>query len=418
MGLEMKYSRALNSGTFFWIVLLLTGAVVLWASVFKLDKSVIVLGQVSPLGKPVPVQSRYEGKIKTIHVKVGDRISVGASLVDFDSEQELSDREEAHLDLIRLDIEQRRLAAQLRLAVDFPRQTNDDLRIWLDQKRVLVSEVSNLKQDLAVLAQEKQVKLGSLASFESKLVALSDALMLFKRKLQLTQALYDKGFTGDIALMEAKKAVSDILREQADVQLSIDNLSNEVDLIEGKAQSRRLDFERQVSGALLEVRQAKELASFRFTAAAARLKSRSLSAPVAGMVSKVATNYVGEVTMAGDTLIEIIPEGQPLVFYVQIEVADIDDVAAGQEASVTLANMNSRVDPDLKGSLVSVDPDATTDKDSGRSFYGAVIALPENDRVLPGMTGTASLKLGERTVIEYFIEPLLYGLRGALSETY
>lgn len=418
MGPEMKYSRASSSGVFFWVVLLLTGTVVLWAAIFKLDKSVTVEGKVSPLGRPVPVQNRFEGKVEVIAVKVGDRVQAGDLLLGFESEQEISDLEEVRLDLARLEIEERRLEAQLILSPDLNKEEGDDLRIWQDQKRVLVSEVSNLKQELAVLEQEKQVKLGSLASFESKQVGILDSLELAARKLQLTEALHKKGFTGDIALMEARKDLADSRREQADIQLSIVNLRSEVDLISGRMKSRKLDFERQVSSALSEVRQAKEMASFRRSAFTARMNALSLKAPVKGMVSKVAVNYVGEVAKAGDTLVEIIPEGQPLVFYAKIDVADIDDVMLGQQANVTLANMNSRVDTDLRGEVMKVDPDTTRDSDSGEFFYGAVISLPLNARLLPGMTGTASLILGERTVIEYFIEPIIDGLRGSLTETY
>ena len=414
----MKYSRASSSGIFFWIVLLLTCAILLWAAVFKLDKSVTVTGLVSPLGRPVPVQNRFEGKIKSISVKVGDRIQVGDKLLEFDSDQELSDLEETRLDLMRLEIEQRRLDAQLQLKAGLAKLSTDDERIWRDQQRVLLSEVNNLNQELAVLEQEKLVKLGNLASLEAKYGAIADSLTLGQRKLTLTEALHKKGFTGDIALMEARKNLSDIRREQADIQLAIANLQNEIELIKGRGLSRKLDFERQVSGALSEVRQAREMASLKYSASNARMKSLSLVAPVSGMVSKVAVNYVGEVAKAGDTLIEIIPEGQPLVFYVRVEVADRDDVMQGQQANVTLANMNSRVDADIVGSVSTVDPDTTRDQDTGKFFYGAVIELPPSDRLVPGMTGTASLIVGERTVIEYFVEPIIDSLKGALSETY
>ena len=38
-------------------------ALVTWSFTFELDKSVIAPGEIKPLGKPIIVQNRFEGKI-------------------------------------------------------------------------------------------------------------------------------------------------------------------------------------------------------------------------------------------------------------------------------------------------------------------------------------------------------------------
>jgi len=42
--------------------------------------------------------------------------------------------------------------------------------------------------------------------------------------------------------------------------------------------------------------------------------------------------------------------------------------------------------------------------------------LPENFVLLPGMTVSAEIHAGERTVISYFLHPLIRGLDEALRE--
>ena len=413
----MKYSRGSSSSFFFWITLLLISGVLLWASLFKLDKSILADGTVSPLGRAVPVQNRFEGKVSQIHVKVGDVVEIGSELIDFDSDQERSDHNEAKLDLLRLELEERRLSAQLARLARLPRADGDDERIWSDQQRVLTSELSNLNQDLAVLEQERVLKIGSLKSLASKFDAILDNLKLSQRKKQLTDALFAKGYTGEIAVMEARQNVANIVRDQAEITLSVESIQGDIDLVERRKESKLLSFNRDAAAALLETRQTLALARYRFEASSAKLRGQALRSPVRGMVSKVAVNYVGEVARGGDTIVEIIPEGQPLVFYARLELADVDEVRAGQVALVILANMNSRTEKSLRANVLRVDPDSSRDPDTGVLFYGAIISLPNSELLIPGMTGTAALLLGERTVIEYFIEPILNALKGALSET-
>ena len=413
----MKYSRDSSSSVFFWITLLLIIGLLIWASLFTLDKSISADGTVSPLGRPVPVQNRFEGKVSQIYAKVGDFVEIGSELIEFDSDQERSDHNEAKLDLLRLELEERRLSAQLARLTRLPRADGDDQRIWSDQQRVLTSELSNLDQDLAVLEQERVLKAGSLKTLASKFDSIVNNIKLSERKKQLTEALFAKGYTGEIALMEARQNLANIVREQAEISLSIESIRGDINLLERRKESTLLSFNRDTAVALLETRQALALARYRFEASAAKLRGQALLSPVRGLVSKVAVNYVGEVAGGGQTIVEIIPEGQPLVFYARLQLADVDEVSAGQVALVDLANMNSRKDKSLRATVLRVDPDSSRDPDTGDLFYGAIISLPKSELLVPGMTGTAALLLGERTVIEYFIEPILDALKGSLSES-
>ena len=163
-----------------------------------------------------------------------------------------------------------------------------------------------------------------------------------------------------------------------------------------------------------------QLAAVRNDSYEAKLSEYSILAPVSGMISKLTFTNVGEIASSGTTLMEIIPEDQPIVFYAEVPVDAIVDVEVGQLAKVTLSTMDARYDEPIEGRLIDVDPDATTNDDGSR-YFGATIEFPKeilkgDVEILPGVSGVASLIAGKRSVLEYFLEPIFQSLRGSLSE--
>ena len=64
MGQEMKYFQNLNkTSLLYFLVLAMFFLIVGWASIFQIDKSINVTGELSPLGRPIVVQNRFEGKL-------------------------------------------------------------------------------------------------------------------------------------------------------------------------------------------------------------------------------------------------------------------------------------------------------------------------------------------------------------------
>ena len=124
--------------------------------------------------------------------------------------------------------------------------------------------------------------------------------------------------------------------------------------------------------------------------------------------------------LAGEPLAEIIPANTPLVFYARISVADIQDIALGQPVKLFLSNMNTRSAVPLLGAIQQIDPDASLDTQTGARFFTALVAFdPEQQNlqyVMPGVTGSAAILVGKRSVLGYLTDPLWTQMRSALNE--
>ena len=104
------------------------------------------------------------------------------------------------------------------------------------------------------------------------------------------------------------------------------------------------------------------------------------------------------------------------MFYVEIPVASISEVTIGQKGQVSLANMDAS-NAQLDAVLTKLDGDVTT-ADDGRKFYSGVVEFTDvnSEFLVPGVAGSVSLSLGERSVFMYIFDPIVDVVKNSLKE--
>ena len=229
--------------------------------------------------------------------------------------------------------------------------------------------------------------------------------------------LYKKGYEGEIAFLEAKQELSDINAKLRETELEKEQLMTESDLINQKMNSLTIEFEKKTSQELSEAQRIFDLTSIRQSSLDAKINEYTIIAPLDGTISKLMLENPGEVISAGTVLYELIPEGVEIVFYAKIPVASVNDLKIGQKANVVLATMDTRKDKALNAQVTYVEEDSTEDE-NGLKFYNAFLSFDELGKtsLIPGVDGNASILMGRRSVIDYFLEPIFASMQGALSE--
>ena len=148
-----------SSDMLFWASTTLFLFLVVWSVTFEIDKSVNVEGDLSPLGRPIVVQNRFEGKVLELLVSSGDRVSSGQDLIIFETSADDSEFLENQLESQKLSIQLRRLVAQSKLETSFEDFATDDIEFLEDQLRVLQAEVGTLQSQVKSKETTKQVLL-------------------------------------------------------------------------------------------------------------------------------------------------------------------------------------------------------------------------------------------------------------------
>lgn len=157
---------------------------------------------------------------------------------------------------------------------------------------------------------------------------------------------------------------------------------------------------------------------------ASRLAALSdLVAPGPGVVISVAQGGAGSVLAEGTPVVVLVPTDVPLVAEIAIRSADAGMVAPGDPVDLKIDAFPWRRHGALTGRLMDVSSASFTPEGAVEAQHPARVSLTgdlhdlaEGAGLLPGMTLEADVKTGTRSVLDYFLDPLLRGLSEALRE--
>jgi HlyD family secretion protein len=160
-----------------------------------------------------------------------------------------------------------------------------------------------------------------------------------------------------------------------------------------------------------------------------RTQMSRLVAPVDAAVLEVAQRSVASVVQPAEPLITLVPLNVPLEAEVTVAGNDIGHLATGDLARIKFDAFPFQKHGTLEGRVLSISENSFANRggaeaQNGPAFYKVRIALgddhlrdlPPNFRLLPGMTLSAEIHAGERTIISYFLYPLIRGLDESLRE--
>lgn len=154
------------------------------------------------------------------------------------------------------------------------------------------------------------------------------------------------------------------------------------------------------------------------------LKWTEITAPYRGTIVGLKVHTSGGVISPGEPLMEIVPLEDQLVVETRINPADIDVVHPGLPAQVRFTALSQRSTVPVDGELTSVSADSFTDERTGESYFLGRVRIPLNTSELldgatlhPGMQAEVIILTGERTMIDYLVQPLLDSFNRAFRET-
>ena len=161
------------------------------------------------------------------------------------------------------------------------------------------------------------------------------------------------------------------------------------------------------------------------------------------VVLEVAEKSVGSIMQTGEPLFKLIPVGVPMEVEVEVEGKDVALIASATSEQIDSMDLPKGSDVRIKLSSFPYQKHGTLDgvvrtisersfekrlpggAASGVTTYKARVKIldpeqlervPENFRLMPGMTATAEIKVGNRKVIEYLLYPLFRYLNESIRE--
>lgn len=412
-----------------FILLGLIAVAVLYAALFSVDRVVVAQGRLVTRDLTLVVQPFTTSVLRELRVRIGDRVEEGQVLALLDPTFAEADVSQTRAREQALTLRIRRLRAELNGDAAFPRLPDDPAEDYAQQHDVFLARLRHRTAREEYFAH-------SIDGIERQMAALTADAALLQERLggmreveQMRQELFKQDAGSRLQILMARDSRLDISSRLQSVQGELRGLEARISSLQAERAAFIGEWRQQAGEELLEAEE--ELARNREQLVKARRMSdlAVLRAPSNGIVLEIAERSVGSVLKEAEPLITLVPVDAPLEAEVQILPRDIGYLQVNQPARVKIEAFPYQKHGVLAGTLSTISADAFAGgrggADSGGggggadgkgapSFFRGRVTLegntlrnvPEGTDLLPGMTLSAEIVVGRRTILSYFLYPL------------
>ena len=151
-----------------------------------------------------------------------------------------------------------------------------------------------------------------------------------------------------------------------------------------------------------------------------QLENYQIKSPINGCISGMAVNSTGQMVTQADVLLQIVPTDRPLVFEGYIQDKDIANIKIGDVAKIKISAYSYSDYGDIDGRVTYISKSSYQIEGMGNVYKIEVEidseGFNEEIKLMSGMSGTVEIDVGKRSVLDYFLEPILQGMKNSLKE--
>lgn len=367
------------------------------------------------------VQHQEGGIVREILVRDGQAVRAGDALVvitDLRSQAELA---QLHDQLLAARVREARAAAELRGAARFelPPELAAEAGIAAHLQReraVFAARRQVLDDQTTLLAAQAREAREQGAALQTQIDNTSRSIRISDEELAINQRLAGEGFVHRTRVLGFERVAADYRTRLGEHQSELASVRQRASELAARAAQLRLSQQSQAADeqrdAAALVRQLEE----RLRPSRDQVERQTLRAPVDGVVMGLRVAAAGAVVAPREALLEIVPAHEKLVFEARIAPQDIAHVQAGGRAEIKLLGSEARQLGPLPARIVFVSADRDTDAQQGRAWFGITVevdaaalqglAAARTAALKPGMPAELYVATGERTLVEYLLQPL------------
>ncbi|MBR1330398.1 HlyD family type I secretion periplasmic adaptor subunit [Bradyrhizobium ottawaense] len=412
-----------------YCVVALIAAAITFACVSRVDVIVTAQGKLITTRPNLVVQPLETSVIREIRVKAGDAVNRGDVLAVLDPTFSQADLAQLRGRLAGLDASIGRLRAELDgtdYGLDEAANADQALqrRVFLQRKAAYDLQIQNYDAQIAS-AQ------ANLKTAQSEELVLAQRLDTMQSIEAMRSALMAKEVGSRLNFLLSRDARLEVESNLARVRGSIVDNTHRLDKARADQKVFAAEFRRGAYQELVETLPKRDGTAEELKKAELRRQLIVLNAPADAVVLDIANRTVGSVVREAETLFVLVPRDETLRAEVNVEGRDIGQVAVGQAVRVKFEAFPFQKYGTATGevgviSQDSFSPEAKAEgvRRSSAPYYRVLIDLrdthlrlpSERVQLMPGMAVTAEMKVGQRTVISYFLYPLLRGLDESIRE--
>ena len=360
-------------------------AAVVWACFSEIDVVITSNGSIQPSGSVNVVEAYVSGTVKEIYVAEGQHVNQGDILIELDTQS------------IDIDVNQ----------LNYQKQTLEAEQSIYEQ---IQSEKGADEIDISVYGEDIRPFLQTILDTDLSYHNSLDNLELEKTNTELNRQI------AQLQLEEYQSGGT--VRQQESQKLSIQQYDNTMEQIELQLNDAKAQYSAQINSRLSEIENQLEEINNSLEKYNLSKEYQTITAPVSGYVNSVGVNTLGETVSTAEQLITIVPDDEPVEMVCYVKNMDIADIEIGMEAEIKLEAYPYNRYGTVRGVVKYISPSSFTSEQLGSVYLVKLDIENSNEaiNVFSGLSGTVEIKIGKRTIMDYFMEPIIKGFGDSLKE--
>ncbi len=399
---------------------------IVWATLSEVDMIVIARGRLSATVPNIVVQPLETSIVQSVDVRAGQIVYKGDKLATLDPTFAAADESQLRSKLESLNTQWASIDAALNgNKTGLPQTDTSDRKIqdqlsnerqasYTQQIRRQSESIARLRSSIEAARRDEQAQEARVKGLR-EMEGMTDDLV--SKKLAVKSRLLDVRDR----LLEAERASEAARSHQAELRRELTAMEAERSAFEASWRQKMLED-------LLAVSRERDAISDQLQKASLRQNKVILTAPADAVVLEVAKLSQGSIIREAEPFVTLVPIGKELEAEVQIESQDVGYLKMGSQVHVKLDAFPYQKHGMLEGSLRTISQDSfrrePANSNISDAYYGGRVAfkstkldqMPPGSTLLPGMTVSAEILVGKRSVMSYMLWPLTKATSESIRE--
>ena len=362
-------------------------AAVIWACLSKTDIVVTSNGTIQPVGNISSLNSYASGTVKKINVEEGAFVTMGQVLIELDTQS--------------LDI---------------------DVDTLNNQKKVLEAQ----KSFYMMIRNQEDISAVDISKYAGNV-----------QPYLLTIIDNDKAYHNNLSTLESEKENAALNRDIANIKLEEYSRNDEVSQAEYDAQKlvvkqtenafiqaetnvlkAQTTYSEQVNSSISEINSKLSQIEADLNKYNLSISNQKIVAPVNGYINSIAVNNIGETVTVAQQVVTIVPADSDVEMVCYIKNMDIADIKTGMDAEIKLEAYPYNKYGTVKGKVKYISPSSFNTEKMGSVYLVKLDVENSNEKIdiMSGLTGTVEVKVGKRSIMRYFLDPIVKGFGDSMKE--
>jgi HlyD family secretion protein len=373
----------------------------------------------------VVVQPLETSIVQTVDVRVGQVVKKGDQLATLDATFAKADESDIKSRLNSLETQILGLETELAgdsIQIKTANTPDEKLQAQLlterrasykAQQLRLNETLSKLRAQLATNRNDQQLILTRLRSIKD-IEVMQDKMVAQK-------------YSAPLQLLEAQQRTQEVERELELAKSREQELRRELSAYEAEKVAFEKTWRQRAMEEMLTATRERDSLLQQLQKADKRRNLVTLYAPQDAVVLEIAKLSPGSVVQGAETFFTLVPLNSRLEAEVQINSIDVGYIKVGDDVQIKLDAYPFQKHGTIEAKIRTISEDAfrrDPNKSVGDAYYLSRINLEgiqlknmkESSRLMPGMTLSAEIVVGKKTIMSYMMWPITKGLNEAIRE--